>query len=258
MSQSYSVRTSLTKPVMPRGSGLSSALASPTRTRRQSCWERLSLFRLALLTARPNSRWRRRAWTSSRNRRARCSRCARPCPTGSTASTRVRPRHAQRKFHYAGCADAVRAATTESGQQFLARAEVAGRRRSLFALEQFSFGGIDSVRGYRKNQVLTDNGVVASIEYRAPLRDLVGRGEPRRSHTGTAQYLSMPATAGTPICPTRKCNLSPAPASASIGGPKIASTPKSTPPPSWRTCPSQQDELVQDFGVGFRLTARLW
>jgi hemolysin activation/secretion protein len=39
----------------------------------------------------------------------------------------------------------------------------------LFALEQFVLGGSDSVRGYRENQVLRDNGVFGSIEVRVPV-----------------------------------------------------------------------------------------
>jgi hemolysin activation/secretion protein len=40
---------------------------------------------------------------------------------------------------------------------------------SLLSLEQFSLGGIDTVRGYRENQLVTDNGVFGSIELRLPL-----------------------------------------------------------------------------------------
>jgi hemolysin activation/secretion protein len=39
----------------------------------------------------------------------------------------------------------------------------------LLSLEQFSLGGIDTVRGYRENQLVTDNGVFGSIELRLPL-----------------------------------------------------------------------------------------
>jgi hemolysin activation/secretion protein len=40
---------------------------------------------------------------------------------------------------------------------------------SLLSLEQFSLGGIDTVRGYRQNQIVSDNGVFGSIELRVPL-----------------------------------------------------------------------------------------
>ncbi len=39
----------------------------------------------------------------------------------------------------------------------------------LVSLEQFSLGGMSSVRGYRENQLLRDNGVFASLELRIPL-----------------------------------------------------------------------------------------
>lgn len=40
---------------------------------------------------------------------------------------------------------------------------------SLLSLERFSLGGVDTVRGYRQNQVVTDNGVNGSIELRIPV-----------------------------------------------------------------------------------------
>jgi hemolysin activation/secretion protein len=39
----------------------------------------------------------------------------------------------------------------------------------LLSLEQFSLGGIDTVRGYRQNQIVADNGIFGSIEYRISL-----------------------------------------------------------------------------------------
>jgi hemolysin activation/secretion protein len=40
---------------------------------------------------------------------------------------------------------------------------------SLLPLEQFSMGGLDTVRGYRQNQRVADNGIVGSVEVRFPL-----------------------------------------------------------------------------------------
>lgn len=40
---------------------------------------------------------------------------------------------------------------------------------SLLSLEKFSIGGIDTVRGYRQNELVTDNGVTASVELFIPL-----------------------------------------------------------------------------------------
>ncbi|WP_407894135.1 ShlB/FhaC/HecB family hemolysin secretion/activation protein [Scytonema sp. NUACC26] len=39
---------------------------------------------------------------------------------------------------------------------------------SLLSLEKFSIGGFDTVRGYRQNQLVTDNGVTGSLEVRFP------------------------------------------------------------------------------------------
>ncbi|MBV6627721.1 MAG: ShlB/FhaC/HecB family hemolysin secretion/activation protein [Rivularia sp. (in: Bacteria)] len=40
---------------------------------------------------------------------------------------------------------------------------------SLLSAEKISIGGIDTVRGYRQNQVVTDSGIVGGIEARIPL-----------------------------------------------------------------------------------------
>lgn len=40
---------------------------------------------------------------------------------------------------------------------------------SLLSLEQISIGGSDTIRGYRSNQSVADNGVVSSLELRIPL-----------------------------------------------------------------------------------------
>jgi len=49
---------------------------------------------------------------------------------------------------------------------------------SLLSLEQFALGGIDTVRGYRVNQVVSDNAAVGSIELRIPvLNHVIGRDE---------------------------------------------------------------------------------
>jgi hemolysin activation/secretion protein len=40
---------------------------------------------------------------------------------------------------------------------------------SLLPLEQFSIGGVNTVRGYRQNQRVADNGIVGSVEVRFPL-----------------------------------------------------------------------------------------
>ncbi|MEM9117722.1 MAG: ShlB/FhaC/HecB family hemolysin secretion/activation protein [Cyanobacteria bacterium P01_F01_bin.56] len=43
--------------------------------------------------------------------------------------------------------------------------------RPLVASELFGLGGVGNVRGYRKDQILADSGLIASIELRAPILD---------------------------------------------------------------------------------------
>lgn len=45
---------------------------------------------------------------------------------------------------------------------------------SLLALEQFSLGGVDTVRGYRENQLVMDNAVDATAEVRLPVTESDG------------------------------------------------------------------------------------
>ncbi|NJS12984.1 MAG: ShlB/FhaC/HecB family hemolysin secretion/activation protein [Microcoleus sp. CSU_2_2] len=40
---------------------------------------------------------------------------------------------------------------------------------SLLSLERLSIGGVDTVRGYRQNQLVADNGILGSVEVRLPL-----------------------------------------------------------------------------------------
>jgi hemolysin activation/secretion protein len=53
--------------------------------------------------------------------------------------------------------------------QIVARADVQLSDRPLFSIEQFAIGGHATVRGYRENLLVHDNGVVASLELRVPL-----------------------------------------------------------------------------------------
>jgi hemolysin activation/secretion protein len=58
--------------------------------------------------------------------------------------------------------------------ELVARSAIQVAANPLFPIEQFGLGGIDSVRGFRENQLVTDNAVSASIElrqtvWRAPL-----------------------------------------------------------------------------------------
>jgi hemolysin activation/secretion protein len=57
------------------------------------------------------------------------------------------------------------------------RSDIQLATRTLVPLEQFGVGGLQSVRGYRQDQLLTDNGFLASAEVRLPvlrLREVEG------------------------------------------------------------------------------------
>ncbi|PIG92785.1 ShlB/FhaC/HecB family hemolysin secretion/activation protein [Gloeocapsopsis sp. IPPAS B-1203] len=51
----------------------------------------------------------------------------------------------------------------------LVRGDVQLADQSLVPVERFSLGGFDSVRGYRQDALLTDNGAFASVELRVPI-----------------------------------------------------------------------------------------
>lgn len=57
----------------------------------------------------------------------------------------------------------------ERGHQIQFRANAQVVDDSLLPLEQFSVGGLDSVRGFRTNQLVRDYGYTASLEYRLPV-----------------------------------------------------------------------------------------
>jgi hemolysin activation/secretion protein len=52
---------------------------------------------------------------------------------------------------------------------FVLRSDIQLATRTLVPLEQFGVGGLQSVRGYRQDQLLTDNGFLASAEVRLPV-----------------------------------------------------------------------------------------
>jgi hemolysin activation/secretion protein len=58
---------------------------------------------------------------------------------------------------------------SELGRQLLVRGNVQLSNDKLLPLEQIAVGGPDTVRGYRTNQLVRDNGYNASIEYRHPV-----------------------------------------------------------------------------------------
>ncbi|NEQ65012.1 MAG: ShlB/FhaC/HecB family hemolysin secretion/activation protein [Symploca sp. SIO2D2] len=55
------------------------------------------------------------------------------------------------------------------GSSLLFRSDIQLTPDSLVSLEQFSYGGQNTVRGYRQDILLTDNGAVVSAEWRIPV-----------------------------------------------------------------------------------------
>jgi hemolysin activation/secretion protein len=72
-----------------------------------------------------------------------------------------------RFFNWRGQAQWVRLLAPDT--LFLLRGDVQLANKTLLPLEQFGLGGIDSIRGYRQDQLLTDNGLFASAELRVPI-----------------------------------------------------------------------------------------
>ncbi|HEY9851214.1 MAG TPA: ShlB/FhaC/HecB family hemolysin secretion/activation protein [Leptolyngbyaceae cyanobacterium] len=64
---------------------------------------------------------------------------------------------------------------TTNSPLLLLRADLQLADRSLLPLEQFGLGGFESVRGYRQDALLTDNGIFASAEVRFPIYRLSNR-----------------------------------------------------------------------------------
>ena len=60
----------------------------------------------------------------------------------------------------------------ESNTQVLVRSDLQLTPDALLPLEQFGIGGLTSVRGYRENLLVRDNGWVVSAEVRFPVADL--------------------------------------------------------------------------------------
>lgn len=82
-----------------------------------------------------------------------------------------------RFFSWLGQFQWVQALNERKDTVFVTRVAAQLTPDSLLPLEQFSIGGIDTVRGYRTNQRIADNGIVGSAELRFPIvRDTGGFG----------------------------------------------------------------------------------
>ncbi len=57
----------------------------------------------------------------------------------------------------------------ENGMQMVFRSDIQLTGDALLPMEKFPVGGLNSVRGYRENQLVRDNGAAGSLELRVPL-----------------------------------------------------------------------------------------
>jgi hemolysin activation/secretion protein len=74
-----------------------------------------------------------------------------------------------RFFAWRGQGQWVRLIGRDAHSLILLRTDVQVGDRPLLSSEQFGIGGLDNVRGYRQDALLTDNGVFASAEVRLPI-----------------------------------------------------------------------------------------
>jgi hemolysin activation/secretion protein len=72
-------------------------------------------------------------------------------------------------FAWRGQAQWVRLIGNDPDSVVLVRADAQLADRPLLSLEQFGIGGVESVRGYRQDALLTDSGVFGSAEVRFPI-----------------------------------------------------------------------------------------
>jgi hemolysin activation/secretion protein len=75
----------------------------------------------------------------------------------------------------------------ETGPQLIFRTDVQLSNDALLPIERLSIGGAESVRGYRKNTLIRDSGVVTSLEGRVPVFRLPIPGLSRQAEDGMIQ-----------------------------------------------------------------------
>jgi len=73
-----------------------------------------------------------------------------------------------RSFHWLGQGQYVRR-LFDTQNEVVLRLTGQWTSERLLGLEQFSIGGLGSVRGYLENQLVRDRGVISSVEFRVPV-----------------------------------------------------------------------------------------
>jgi hemolysin activation/secretion protein len=75
----------------------------------------------------------------------------------------------------------------EGGPQVIFRTDLQLANDELLPMERIAIGGFETVRGYRKNTLVRDSGVIASLEGRIPTIRLAIPGLSRQSEDGMVQ-----------------------------------------------------------------------
>ncbi len=106
-------------------------------------------------------------WTARNSNQAIAARSQFSLGIGALDSTINATAPDSRFFSWRGQAQWVRLLAADT--LLLVRTDVQLADRALVPLEQFGLGGINSVRGYRQDALLTDNGAFTSVELRLPI-----------------------------------------------------------------------------------------
>ena len=99
-------------------------------------------------------------------------------------STRYDPGPDSRFFSWLGQAQWAR--RCKGGNQLILRGDLQLSADPLMTMEQYALGGLNSVRGYRTNELVRDNAFFASAEYRYSLDEALGSDQ-----SGNAPGLSL-------------------------------------------------------------------
>ena len=80
---------------------------------------------------------------------------------------------------------------SEAGNQLVYRLDVQQSNGPLLPSEKFALGGAESVRGYRENRFVTDEGRFTSLEYRHPVARWVPEAVSERPEDGSIQLAAF-------------------------------------------------------------------
>jgi hemolysin activation/secretion protein len=88
----------------------------------------------------------------------------------------------------------------DKGGQLIFRTDFQYSPQSLMPIEQIAIGGMSTVRGYRENQLLRDNALIVSAEYRIPVR-FITSDKNRLQFAVFADYANSRNSDSTPATP---------------------------------------------------------